>query len=282
MINGLLTNTAKSVIDIIPDKKLQDALTQAFEEAADSVRKCENFFQLIPTQRWSDKFLATFFSTWKATHLKMLAIYGLSCRLQRLALAADVQAREELMLSSAYNAETSYEDLGLDYEGVTHTQLYEDLASSFLGNYPWQLEEYCLPKAQEFKNWIYRNMVVGDITTGLLTNMFSEIYNHAEYTTALASFSQYVDAHCNFSAQKKENALTYIHAHVVDETEINHFLVVVKALDAYNQATNKHIDYEQAKALFKSYLTRLGLVMEELTVAMEQEINESNRLLCVS
>ena len=35
IMNGLLTNTAISVIEIIPDKKLQDALTQAFEEAAD-------------------------------------------------------------------------------------------------------------------------------------------------------------------------------------------------------------------------------------------------------
>ena len=282
MMPNLLTKTARSVIEIIPDQQLQDALTQAFEESSKSVRKCENFFEQLPSQRWSDKFLATFFGTWKATHLKMLAIYGLSCRLQRLALAADVPAREELLLSSAYNAETSHEDLGLDYEGVTHTQLYEDLASSFLGNYPWQLEEYCLPQAREFKNWIYRNMVVGDITTGLLTNMFSEIYNHAEYTTALASFSQYVDAHCNFSVEKKEKALIYINAHVADETEVNHFLVVVKALDAYNKATNSQLDYQQAKALFKSYLSRLGLVMEELTLAMQQEINESKNLLCVS
>ncbi len=69
---------------------------------------------------------------------------------------------------------------------------------------------------------------------------------------------------------------------MADETEVNHFLVVVKALDAYNKATNSQLDYQQAKALFKSYLSRLGLVMEELTLAMQQEINESKNLLCVS
>lgn len=35
---------------------------------------------------------------------------------------------------TAFNPETSYEDLWLDYEGVTHAKLYEDLVGSFLGN----------------------------------------------------------------------------------------------------------------------------------------------------
>ncbi|KAB8332727.1 hypothetical protein SD80_019435 [Scytonema tolypothrichoides VB-61278] len=54
----------------------------------------------------------------------MLPTYGLSCRLQRLAFIKDAQEREQLLLASAFNAETSHEDLGLEYEGVTHTALY--------------------------------------------------------------------------------------------------------------------------------------------------------------
>lgn len=267
---------------MVSDEKLKQALSQSFLEASEALQHCENFFDLLPTHCWSSKMLATFFNSWKATHLKMLGIYSLSCRLQRLALTKDTQEREQLLLASAFNAETSHEDLGLDYEGVTHTALYEDFANSFLGNYPWQLDEYCLPQACDFKNWIYHNMVVDDISNGLFTNMFSEIYNHGEYTRALFAFSELIEKYYRFSSEEKEKALFYIGVHVADETEVAHFQVVVKALNEYSKATNTPIDYTQAKLLFKEYLTRLGTVMEALTIEMRQEINAAKHLLSVS
>ena len=205
----------------------------------------------------------------------MLAIYGLSCRLQRLAIKAEVNSsiREQFMLASAHNAETSYEDLGLDYGGATHAQLYNNFAQQLLGDFPWSLEKYCLPEAREFRGWIYENMVVSDVTIGLFTNMFSEIYNHAEYNIALNAFSTFVDRHYHFSTAERETALQYIYAHVADETEVDHFLVVVKALEAYCQATNTTIDYQQAGKIFQEYLHRIGGVMESLTRVMEGEKN---------
>ncbi|MEH2184462.1 hypothetical protein [Nostoc sp.] len=276
-----IISTVSSIIDMVDDEKLKQALSQSFLEASEPLQHCESFFELLPTHCWSSKMLATFFYSWKATHLKMLAIYGLSCRLQRLALTRDSQEREQLFLASAFNAETSHEDLGLDYEGVTHAALYEDLANSFLGNYPWQLEEYCLPQARDFQKWIYHNMVVDDISQGLLTNMFSEIYNHGEYTRALLAFSELIDKYYHFSAEEKKKALFYIGVHVADETEVAHFQVVVEALNEYGKATNTPIDYTQAKLLFKEYLTRLGTVMEALTIEMRQEINAAKHLLSV-
>ncbi|NEN95727.1 MAG: hypothetical protein F6K50_09350 [Moorea sp. SIO3I7] len=151
-----------------------------------------------------------------------------------------------------------------------------------MDNDSWQLEQYCLPKAREFKQWIYQNMVVNDIPKGLFTNMFSEIYNHGEYTIALKAFSDLIDRHYSFSAPEKEQALTYIHAHVADETEVDHFLVVVKALNAYCQGTNTSIDYEQDRNLFVEYLTRLGGVMVKLTNSMSQEIHANEPLICAS
>ena len=268
-MNSRLSETATHVISLVSDEQLQQALIQSFSESQKSVKKIETCFALLPTYRWSNQLLAIFFNSWKATHLKMLAIYGLSCRLQRLALTKEIQEREKLLLASAYNAETSYEDLGLDFQGQTHAELYDNFATFFLGNFPWQLEEYCLPKAREFKKWIYQSMVVDDISTGLLSNMFSEIYNHAEYTTALSAFSELVDNHYQCSGKEKDKALCYVQAHVADETEVDHFLVVVKALQEYTQATNTTIDYQQAKLLFKEYLKRVSLVMEELTVSLK-------------
>jgi hypothetical protein len=266
-----LTATAARVADRVPDRRLREALGKGFSRAAASVEQIERCFELLPAKRWSDDLLSTFLHSWKATHLKMLAIYGLSCRIQRLALVETGEAREQLWLAAARNAETSHEDLGLDYDGVTHAALYDDLARSFVPGDAWQMETCGVPAALEFKRWVYGKMVVDDVTAGLLTNMFSEIYNHAEYTLALDAFTELVDRHYHFTPAEKERALCYIRAHVGDETEMKHFLVVVEALDRYNRARGLVLDYERADALFTEYLERLGEVMRELRLRMMRE-----------
>jgi hypothetical protein len=282
MDNRSLVATMTHLVSMVTDQQLQVALKEAFYRAQGSVLKIEKFYTLLSTRAWSEERLAKFFCSWKATHLKMLAIYGLSCRLQRLAFAtSDVTAREGFLLASVYNAETSYEDLGLDFGGETHADLYEMFAKTFLGEFPWQLEPFCVPRARRFQKWIYQNMVVSDISRGLLTNLFSEIYNHAEYTLALDSFSKLIDEHYCLSAEKKAQALSYIKVHVDGDTEVDHFLVVIKALEQYCQATGAEIDYTLASQLFEDYLTQLGMVMDNLLMELECE-NIDARLLCVS
>lgn len=271
-----LTRNVQPVVSLVPEHQLKAALESAFIDAGEAVAKIERCFDLLPARRWSDDLLATFLRSWKATHLKMLAIYGLSCRLQRLAVAQEGEARDKLLTAGALNAETSYEDLGLDFDGHTHAELYETLASSFLPETPWQLDRYLIPEAAEFQRWIYRNMVVEDPAVGLLTNMFSEIYNHGEYCMALPSFSALVDLHFDFTPDGKEAALTYILAHIEDETEISHFLVVVDALSIYDEAVLRQPDFDLARRLFTEYLTRLGKVMEALTQRMLAELREED------
>ena len=261
--------------DKVWDRELSQVLKESLVSGQSSIEKITRCFSLLPECSWSSEQLAQFLNSWKATHLKMLAIYGLSCRLQRLAMNAGPESAShgQLMLASTHNAETSYEDLGLDYGGETHAQLFNDLAGALVGDYPWSLEKYCIPEAREFRGWIYQNMVVSDIKTGLLTNMFSEIYNHAEYSIALTAFSEYVDRYYGLSGAEREKALQYVYVHVAEETEVAHFLVVVKALNAYCEATESSINYLEARQLFSEYLSRVGKVMESLTAAMEQEKN---------
>lgn len=266
-----LTTTAVRVAGLVADRRLRETLERSFSRASSSVGEVQRCFELLPAKRWSEDVLSTFLHSWKATHLKMLAIYGLSCRIQRLALTHEGEAREHLWMAAARNAETSYEDLGLDYEGVTHASLYDDMARSFVPSDAWLMEENGLPAALEFKRWVYERMVVDDISTGLLTNMFSEIYNHAEYSLALRAFTELVESHYDFTEAEKARALCYIDAHVGDETEMKHFLVVVDALDRYNRASGLEIDYERAEILFTEYLERLGVVMGEMRLRMASE-----------
>jgi hypothetical protein len=252
--------------------ELRDTLRRAFSEERAAAGNIEEFFRVLPSAAWSKDVLYTFASSWKATHLKMLAIYGLSCRLQRAADGAEELDRSNLYLAAARNASTSYEDLGLDFDGHTHAELYEDFAEALTGSDLWQLPKYRLPEAHRFSHWVYRNMVVEAIPDGLLTNMFSEIYNHGEYSIALPAAGAYFQRHTRLTEPERGKAVAYIAAHVTDEVEAAHFLVVVEALDRYLAASRTHFDPERAGSVFRTYLRNLAQVMRKLTEMMRTEV----------
>ncbi len=266
-----LSEVVNPVISMVPSPELRDTLRQAFSEEQAAVNDVEEFFRMLPSHAWSKDLLHTFACSWKATHLKMLAIYGLSCRLQRMADGAGELERSNLYLAAARNASTSYEDLGLDFDGHTHAELYDDFAEALTGGDLWQLRRYRLPEAHRFSQWVYRNMVVEAIPVGLLTNMFSEIYNHGEYSIALPAADSYFEQHTHLTAPERRKAITYIAAHVEDEVEAAHFLVVVEALDRYHAASKTHFDPVRAGFVFSTYLRNLGQVMRRLTSMMRNE-----------
>jgi hypothetical protein len=268
-----LSAVVDPVIAMVPTPELRDSLYSAFCDEKTAVRSIEDFFQLLPATAWSQDLLQTFANSWKATHLKMLAIYGLSCRMQRMADAAGDLERSDLYLAAARNASTSYEDLGLDFDGHTHADLYEDFAEALTGGDFWQLRRYRLPEAHKFGRWVYRNMVVEDIQDGLLTNMFSEIYNHGEYSIALPAADAYFEQHTRITAPERRKAVTYIAAHVEDEVEAAHFLVVVEALDRYQAASKTRFDPARASSVFRTYLRKLGQVFHTLTERMRTEVD---------
>ncbi len=267
-----LSAVVDPVISLVPSAELRDALRRAFSEEQAAVKDIEELFRVFPSSAWSRNVLYTFASSWKATHLKMLAIYGLSCRLQRAADGAGDLDRENFHLAAARNASTSYEDLGLDFDGHTHAELYEDFAEALTGGDLWQLPKYRLPEAHRFSQWVYRNMVVEAIPDGLLTNMFSEIYNHGEYSIALPAAGAYFQQHTRLAAPERRRAITYIAAHVDDEVEAAHFLVVVEALDRYLAASKTRLDPERAGSVFRTYLRNLAPVMRTLTQMMRTEL----------
>jgi hypothetical protein len=271
-IRSSLGDFVNPVIARVPRAQLRDTLQGAFSEERTSVRTIEDCFRLLPSARWSTDLRCTFASSWKATHLKMLAIYGLSCRMQRAAGGAAEPKRSSLYLAAAQNAATSYEDLGLDFDGQTHADLYDAFAGALAGGDSWQLPKYRLPEAHGFSRWVYRNMVVEPIADGLLTNMFSEIYNHGEYSIALPEANAYFKQNTQLTEQERRGAVTYISAHVEAEVEADHFMVVVEALDHYLAATGAEFDAAHAGKLFASYLRNLAPVMRHLTALMQAEL----------
>ena len=251
----------------VEDAKLKAALLSALDNKQAEMALIEDTFEKIGSTKWTEDSFKMIFNAWKETHLKMLAIYGLSCRMQRTAIETEDESiiKSELLMAAAMNAETSYEDLGLDFDGETHTQLYHDLAESFVSDDSWMLSKYSTKEASAFKKYVYRNMVVSeDIQTGLFTNMFSEIYNH-EYSIALVAFNRLIDENFSFTAEEKKKATTYIFAHIEDETELNHFTVVIDSLNHYVKGVNTEINYELAQETFETYLSKLSTVFAALS-----------------
>lgn len=261
-----LLSFIEPALEHVTDLQLKQALLNALHNKENDLAAIESTFEKIGSDRWTETTFKLIFNAWKETHLKMLAIYGLSCRMQRMALeTADEARRHLLLMAAAKNAETSYEDLGLDYDGETHTTLYHNLAESFVSDDSWMLSIFATKEASAFKTYVYRNMVVAeDIQTGLFTNMFSEIYNHAEYSIAITAFNRLIDNHYDFTPEQKEKATTYIFAHIEDETELNHFTVVIDSLNYYAQATGNAINYELAQHTFETYISKLAEVFRAL------------------
>lgn len=252
----------------VEDAQLKSAILNALDNKKAELEIIEDTFEKIGTRKWTEESFKMIFNAWKETHLKMLAIYGLSCRMQRIALETEDESinKDKLLLAGALNAETSYEDLGLDFDGETHTQLYHDLAESFVSDDSWMMSKYSTKEASAFKKYVYRNMVVAeDIQTGLFTNMFSEIYNHAEYSIAIEAFNTMIDDHFDFTPEQKKKTTTYIFAHIEDETELNHFTVVIDSLNEYVKGVNTEINYELAQETFETYITKLSTVFTALS-----------------
>lgn len=264
-----LTAIAAPAIAAVDHEGLRGALESAFSRSADALRTIEATFQLFAERKYSQDINRAFMKSWHSTHLKMLPIYGLSCRLQQLAREATGEERDLLFTAASRNAETSYEDLNLEELGpLDHSELYERMASAICDGEDWKLDRFNVKSATQFKNWVRSNMLHQEIETGLLTNLFSEIYNHAEYTYSLGQFETILNDRMKFKESRAKELLTYIACHVTGGVEVEHFNCCLSALTEYMQTQGKAVDCAAAEQLFMDYLGQLGTIMGELSAKM--------------
>lgn len=268
-MNATISATTSPVVNAVSDAGLRDALWSALRAAEAELAQVEACFQRFAEQDWPAEQRRLFMKSWHHTHLKMLPIYGLSCRLHKRALEAGGEAREHYFMAAALNAETSYEDLAVETpEWRTHSELFDELADAVCGGDEWKLGRYCLPEAEAFRGWLYHNMVMGDIEAGLLSNLFSEIYNHGEYSFALGPFLHLMHSHRGLSEQRARELALYIDCHVMGEVEADHFNCVLRAIEHYHAASGRSWDYAAAERLFTEYLRRVARVFVALSAQL--------------
>lgn len=269
MTNESLISVMLPAVKTLEDQKMQKALQDSLENSRASIEKIENCFENLASNNWNQNELRTFFNVWKHTHLKMLPIYGLSCRILKLATESPDGNRDDYFLSATKNAQTSYEDLNIEgFEDAgkkkTHADLYNELAHELCEGDEWQLSKYATKEGKEFSTWIYDNMVYQDLQTGLFTNLFSEVFNHGEYTIALSAFRRFLKEQKGYDNEKTESLALYVKCHVTSGVEVDHFQAVAGSLDYLVKAEKSAIDYSKAEAIFTEYLYKMGKAMEPL------------------
>lgn len=261
----------KPAIMAVPDQSLRAALLGSIDRHAATLAAITATFNRFAGRDWPLDVRRTFLRSWHDTHLKMLPIYGLTCRLNKLAEAAEGETRAAFFRAAARNAATSHEDLNLEWQfPATHTQLFDQLANTICDGDAWRLDRHCIDQAAAFKRWIYMSMVADPITTGLYTNMFSEIFNHGEYGEAMEPFEAFLENYCGCTREESRRLGIYIRCHVDDGVEEAHFRCVVDALDAYAAATGKTIDHSASAQVFDTYLSKIGEVMTGLDQVLDE------------
>lgn len=256
----------QEVAQMLPDGRIKEAISCAIASKAESFAIIENVFKKICSERYDDETMSVFLNAWKATHLKMLPIYGLSCRLNILGFeSSDDNNKLAYLEASAFNASTSHEDLGIGFDAISHGRLYDEFAYSLVKTDEWKLSKFDVQKANDFSQWIYKSMLLKPIPYALCINMISEFYNHAEYAFANETFKYSMSSFYDINGVELENAIRYIDVHNQYETEIHHFMAVLHAIDKYEKASKENVDDEIIKEVITTYVDAITIAFESIS-----------------
>jgi hypothetical protein len=253
------------VIAMLPPSDIKKTIEQTIMSKADKFARIEAIFRKIGSQKYSSETMSFFLNGWKMTHLKMLPIYGVSCRLNTLGMeCGDEKKRLSYLESSAFNAQTSHEDLGLGFDAISHGRLYDEFAFSLTKSDEWKLSKYDTQKANDFSQWVYRGMLLNPIPYALCINMISEFYNHAEYAYAYETFNYSMSNFYGMVGKELEDAIRYIDVHNEYETEIHHFMAVINSIEKYEEASGDKVETLTMEEVIVTYVDSITDALESI------------------
>lgn len=261
-----MLETMQDVIDMLPPSAIKEAIATTMASKKESFAKIEAIFRKVCSKKYPNKTMSFFLNGWKATHLKMLPIYGLSCRLNTLGFECkNPHQKLDYLEASAFNASTSHEDLGLGFDAISHGRLYDEFAYAMLKSDEWKLKYYDTNEANDFSEWVYRSMLLNTIPYALCINMVSEFYNHAEYAYSYQTFKYSMEKFYALQENALEDAIRYIDVHNQYETEIHHFLAVLNAIQKYEEASGEKITKVLVSEVINTYIDLIVLAFEGIS-----------------
>ena len=271
LVKRSMLETMQDVIDMLPPSIIKEAIATTMSSKKESFATIEAIFKKVCSKKYPNETLSLFLNGWKATHLKMLPIYGLTCRLNTLGVESANPAQKLAYLeASAFNASTSHEDLGLGFDAISHGRLYDEFAYAMLKSDEWKLSCYDTKEANAFSQWVYRSMLLKPIPYGLCINMVSEFYNHAEYAYSYQTFKYSMENFYNLGGTALEDAIRYIDVHNQYETEIHHFLAVLNSIEKYEDASGEKITKELITEVIHTYIDLILIAFEAISKKFDE------------
>jgi len=266
LVKRSMLEIMQDVIDMLPSSIMKETIATTMSSKKESFAKIEAIFEKVCSKKYPNTKMSFFLNGWKATHLKMLPIYGLSCRINMLGVECkDSVQKLNYFEASAFNSSTSHEDLGLGFDAISHGRLYDEFAFSMLKSDEWKLSCYDTKKANAFSQWVYRSMLLNPIPYALCINMVSEFYNHAEYAYSYQTFKHSMKKFYNLKGKALEDAIRYIDVHNQYETEIHHFLAVLNSIQKYEEASGEKVTKALIEEVINTYIDLILVAFESIS-----------------
>lgn len=247
-------------------EQLRTTLIDSIGLERGAMRTIQDSFTAFLTSKHSCDVRRRFFASWQRTNNSAMSVEGLANRitLEAEAVAATDPSRALLMFRGGGRLNrVADEDLGVGGQ-VLHFELYYRMATALAdGDDQWQSREYCLASAAEFKTWLDSIRLRDPVISGLYSLLIHEGYTHAELEMIAPQFTNWATEVMGLSPRDARRVLAWISVHI-GGTEKAHFAHSCASLSHYCAGSGARIDLDLASDVFRTYLRKKALVMEQL------------------
>ena len=261
-----IIDVVRPATERVGDREIGRAILGAFQREAASLGQVEACFERLVSRRWSVEALMRFFNGWRNPMMGSASVAGLCVRLLHLADEAQGPAREALFEAAACYGHIISEDMGLFSD--THGELYARFARALCGSDRWNQPEHAVEEASRFQTWIRHVRRRGDsIPDAMALTLAAEIYNYGEFTVIAPLLKKWMVGPLGWPDPEARRELEFVTAHVGD-TERDHFLHSVRALELYARATGTGDLAATIGARCGEYLREVGNAYQALSGAL--------------
>lgn len=267
-----IQSTAAKALQLVDDAPLRLSLEAAYasNSACRAVESAEALFDTLTSRLWDKDAIARFLSGWYSTHGSALYVSGLIIRITRLADGLAGKSGVVMRSAASEVCEVIPEDTGVD--DTPHHQLFSEFATGLLADDRWKLDSYRVTACDSFRKQMMDRRLRGDIEEAILFTAASEHWNTGEYEYLNSTIRPWVQGHMGINGGIAEDSLSYITHHCGD-TELGHFLHMIRAWKFYCEAMGIPADPEKARNIFETYLAGVDKAFQSIRTAAFAAMN---------
>jgi hypothetical protein len=266
--NTTIRETALQAISLIENPPLRNSLEHVYSstDICDVLDTVQSTFDRFVSRQWNADTLAKFIAGWSATHGTVIYVGGMIIRILREAQAASDRKRDLLFSVAHETAEVIPEDTGVD--DIPHHELFSRFGEAVVGDDRWKLNQYSNPECDHFRNLMKHRRLQGPIDEALLFTAASEHWNTGEFEYFNSVLPVDMDS---LPGTRPIVGLDrdYLSHHCGD-TELGHFLHMIRAWTLYCEAHAICPDPSVAGRIFTQYALELKPTFEAINKVLDE------------